>query len=286
MTAMTIDEIGAAMIAEVETTALRRLADMAQRALRRSCEALMTAAIGRLAGLGRADAEAGRVAAMLAAATPPAAMRAAPVAPARGTMQLVPDFEVMPGGTRRLTGAHWVEPTRLDLDNAVAVEAERDRLAEVEAARLAAGKASLFGPFGGVDRAARQAAPFSSGQVAVAAEYRALVEWREGSPLKCGSLEPGHGGGGSGLFIDAYIAKGARLSRLVAAIGDGLALDLQRRGGAARRAIPVRVAVDMVVLQGASLAEVLRAHGWAAKGDHRAAVREAVCAALDRMQGC
>ena len=284
MTAMmTIDEIAAAMIAEVEAVALRRLAEMAQRALRRSCEAMMSVAIGRLAGLCRSDAEAGRIATMLAAATPPAAMRAAPVAPARGTMQLAPDFEVMPGGTRRLTGAHWVEPTRLDLDNAVAVEAERDRLEEIEAARLAAGKAGLPG---GVERAARRAAPFTSGQVAAAAEYRALVEWREGSPMKCGSLEPGHGGGTSGLFIDGYIAKGARLSRLVAAIGDGLALDLQRRGGAARRAIPVRVAVDMVVLQGASLAEVLRAHGWAAKGDHRAAVREAVCAALDRMQGC
>lgn len=281
MTAMTIDEIGAAMIAEVEATALRRLAEMAERALRRSCEALMTAAIGRLAGLRRADAEAARVAGMLAAATPPAEMRAAPVAPARGTMHLVTDFEVQPGGTRKRVGAHWVEPTRLDLANRRAVTEARDRLEEVEAARLAAGQPGIAG---GVERAARRAAPFTSGQVAAAVEYRALVEWREGSPLKCGSLQPGHGGGTSGLFIDGYIAKGERLSRLVRAIGTGMALEVQRKGGAARRAIPVRVAVDMVVLQGASLAEVLRAHGWPKKTDTTATVRQAVSEALDRMQ--
>lgn len=278
---MTVDSIGAAMIAEVEAQALVRLGEMARNRLRLACQSIMLAAIGRLSGLRRADAEAARVGAILSAATPPVEMRAAPVAPARGAMMLRPDFEVQPGGTRKRVGAHWVEPTRLDIDNARAVEVERDRLAGIEAERLAAGKPGIEG---GVDRAAKRAAPFTSGQVAVATEYRALVEWREGSPLKCGSLEPGHGGGASGLFIDGYIAKGRRLSDLISAIGPDTALDVMRKGGAARRAITVRAAVDMVVLQGASLAEVLRAHGWATKGEYRAIVRDAVSGALDRMQ--
>lgn len=278
---MTMDEIGAAMIAEVEAQALARLAEMARNRLMLVCQSIMQAAIGRLSGQRRADAEAARVQAMLAAATPPAEMRAAPVAPARGIKYLLPDYEVQPGGTRKRVGAHWVEPSRLDMENGRAVDAARDRLADVEAARLAAGQRGIPG---GVEQAAKRAAPFTSGQVAVAAEYRALVEWREGSPLKCGSLQPGHGGGTSGLFIDGYITKGRRLSGLIAAIGPDMALEVQRQGGAARRAITVRVAVDMVVLQGASLAEVLRAHGWSKQRAETALVRQAVSDALDRMQ--
>lgn len=278
---MTMDEIGAAMIAEVEAQALARLAEMARNRLVLVCQSIMLAAIGRLSGQRRADAEAARVQAMLAAATPPAEMRAAPVAPARGIKYLLPDYEVQPGGTRKRVGAHWVEPSRLDMENGRAVDAARDRLADVEAARLAAGRGGIPG---GVEQAAKRAAPFTSGQVAVAAEYRALVEWREGSPMKCSSLQRGHGGGTSGLFIDGYIRKGDRLRKLVDAIGDGIALDVQRKGSAARRVIPVRSAVDMVVLQGASLAEVLRAHGWAVHGDVRGELREAIYTALVRMQ--
>jgi hypothetical protein len=43
--------------------------------------------------------------------------------------------------------------------------------------------------------------------------------------------------------------------------------------------------VDMVCLSGLTFDQVLERHGWAPKGEHRIALRTALCGALDRMQG-
>lgn len=211
----------------------------------------------------RAMAERDRCAAVLMRATPPEPMGAAPVAPARGVMQLVPNYEVTRGGIRREAGAHWQSACALAAMNAQAVARAERR---------------------GID----PVLPFTQGQINVAAEYRALVEWREGSAMKCASLEAGRsGGGGAGLFIDSFMDKGRALAELQGRIGNGAALSpryaMDRGNG--RKLVSVRAVVDLVVISGADLTAVLRRYGWQANGVNRKALRSHLCAALDRMQG-
>lgn len=219
------------------------------------------------------NAEDQRLAEVIELATPPAEMGAAPVAPARGAMCLEANWIVGLGGTRRRDGAHWREVCPLE---AMVVQAARRHASRETDA-----------PF---------VPPFTSGQIAVAAYYRALVEWREGSAMKCTSLEAGRSGGGSGgLFIDTYVERGVALARLQDRIGSVVIMDVRRNmdRGNARRAIHARQAVDSVVLAGKDLTAVLAAHGWATKGDggwaaqgkHRKELRKGIAAALDRMQG-
>lgn len=208
------------------------------------------------AGLARINAD----------AAPPAAMVAAPVAPARGAQQLVPSFTVTTGGMRRVEGAHWrgLSP----LASAVAQAQQRHEARGTDA------------PF---------VAPFGPGQVTMAEDYAALVEWREGSAVKCASLEGGRGGGGggSGQFIVTYIKQGEWLAELQRRIGDGVAMSPRRHmdRGNGRRSITVRVAVDLLCLQGMPVKAILRRFGWAADMKDQRALRSAICGALDRMQG-
>lgn len=208
------------------------------------------------------SAERSRVASTIARAAPPEHMQAAPVAPARGAMQLVANWQLLPGGTRRQEGSHWRSVCSLTAMNAHAAARAKSR--EVECVL-----------------------PFGPGHVSIAAIYRALAEWREGSGIKLSSMEAGRGGSGSGVFIDRFIDEGARLKSLHLAIGDGWAMRPQRAmdRGNARRPISVRAAVDLVVLGGQDLTAVLKRFGWEADGKNRKALRLAICAALDRMQG-
>ena len=212
-----------------------------------------------MASLARTDM---RVASMVAGAVPPSAMGAAPVAPARGAMQLVPNYEATAGGMRRLESSHWRAVCALGAMNAQAA-ARADRR--------------------GVDGVV----PFSAGQVSIAAIYRALVEWREGSAMRCGGLEAGRGGSGSGVFIDRFIEEGARLADFHQAIGEGFALRPRRSmdRGNARKPLSDRALVDAVVIDGRDLSAVLRRFGWEADGKNRKLLRVALCEALDRMQG-
>jgi hypothetical protein len=215
-------------------------------------------------GQNRLFAEATRVKAMLDTATPPPGMRAAPVAPARGPQQLVPNFSVTGGGMRRVEGAHWQGLSPL--------------AAAVAQARLRHEARNPDAPF---------VPPYNPGQVAVAEDYAAIVEWRAGSALRCASLEAGRGGGGSGLFIATFMEQGRWLSELQRRIGDGVAMSVRRHmdRGNGRATITVRAAVDMLVLGGQDLSVILRRFGWAEKGSHRKDLRTAICGALDRMQG-
>jgi hypothetical protein len=218
----------------------------------------------RAAGLGRLDVEAKQVRAMLDQATPPPGMRAAPVAPARGPQAMVPSFTVTAGGMRRIEGMHW-----RGLSPLAAVVAQ---------ARMRHETRKPDAPF---------VPPYSPAQVAMAEMYAALVEWRDGSAMKCASLEAGREGGGSGHFIDSFMDRGRKLAELQVRIGDGVAMDVRRHmdRGNARARITVRAAVDMVCLAGVDLTEVLRRFGWEPDGKNRKVLRTAMCGALDRMQG-
>lgn len=133
---------------------------------------------------------------------------------------------------------------------------------------------------------------FTPGQISTARDYAALVERVSASGVKCSSLEAVHsGGGGGGGDREAAIFRDfQRLRALHRRIGDGLAKEVRRirpskNGGVKRRVIYVRRLVDMVCLGDMSLHEVLNKHGWEKKGDAIKALRAALCAALDRMQG-
>lgn len=132
--------------------------------------------------------------------------------------------------------------------------------------------------------------PLSPGQVAMGRLYRDLVEDHDGKGMKCGSLEGSRGGGGSGAFIDTFVAQGIAIEKIRARIGHGVAMEVRRvrpsrRGSAAKGIIMDRALVDMVCLGDKSLSDVLAGHGWAKQTKHLASLRAALCAALDRMQG-
>lgn len=219
-----------------------------------------------LTGRDRLAAEKARCDAMLTRAAPPAEMQAATVAPARGAMMLQPNFVVLPGGTRRRDGAHWRAAGPLSV--------------MVEQARM------RHDAKGGDEEAF--SAPFSPGQIAVSEDYRALVERQEAGLTTASGFEAGRSrSGGAGLAIDTYIEEGRWLDELRRRIGNGVTMQVRRHldRDNARRAIPVRVLVDMVLVHGKTLSDVLRAYGWAKKTTHLAMLRGELCAALDRMQG-
>lgn len=213
----------------------------------------------------RLQAEADRVRSILADARPPVQMVQAPVAPARGAQQLVPTFTVTPGGMRRIEGAHWQGLSPLAAANAQA--------------RLRHEARNPDAPF---------VPPFNPGQVAVAEDYAALVEWREGSGVKGVNLQGARsGGGGSGIYIDSFIDQGRWLAVLRSRIGDEVAMSVRRNmdRGNTRRPITVRSAVDLLCLSGVAVKAILTRHGWSPDLKNQRALRAAICGALDRMQG-
>jgi len=127
----------------------------------------------------------------------------------------------------------------------------------------------------------------TSAQIAIGRDYRALTERHTSAGVRCSSLEASRSGGGSGGgWIDAVLTDRARLAALHRRIGDGSALAVRRlrpssRGS--RTSITDRRLVDMVCLEDATLSGVLRARGWAQRGAARAALRQALAAALERM---
>lgn len=146
---------------------------------------------------------------------------------------------------------------------------------------------------GGMDRAARkggQAKPdlFTTMQRDTARAYATLHERVQSAGVRCSSVEAlGAGGSGGGSFIDAVMADSARLSRMQAAIGNGLVLiprNAQAHADRPRSAIRVADLVDQVCLGDRSLSAVLHAHGWGRQTPQLRTLRLALCGALDRMQ--
>lgn len=218
---------------------------------------------GKVLPFGAGDRQ--RIGDVLAAAMPPAAMHAAPVAPARGPMALVDDYALTRGGIQLKVGAHWVAMGPIGEMIGKALVAHNK----------AKGGDAPFVP------------PFTHQHVQIANEYIGLCEARAAAGVKCASAEAGREGGGGGGFIDAYMDAGARLAAFHACIGAAVVMDVRRHMDRdnARCNITARVLVDMVCLQGRDLSAVLRLHGWSPKGTARAALRMALCGALDRMLG-
>lgn len=153
------------------------------------------------------------------------------------------------------------------------------------------------------EQAARRGgpAPFTLHEVAAARDYRALTERLESAGLRS-SMAFATTAGGTGYrdFMDAYLSDSRRLAAFHAAIGLGLAKDVRRRVPAmvegqevgattvramARRPIPVRALVDAVCLADKPVSAVLKAHAWRDTGKNILALRHALRAALERMQG-
>ena len=215
----------------------------------------------------RADGAGQDIRRMLADASPPLEMAAAAVAPARGAMRLVEGYELLAGGTRRRAGAHW---------QAVDVF---DRMGR--AAWLRHQKAGGLGLFSD---------PFTPGQVAMARHYRGLVENHRAGGVRCVSLETAGrtGGGAGGAFSAAFVTEGREIAMLRRRVGPGQALVLRRirpsqRGS--KSGIADLALVDLVCVDDLDLTAVLRRHGWAKRTGNLSALRIALGAALDRMQG-
>lgn len=220
-------------------------------------------------GVARLAVSAARCQALIEAATPPDDVSPhIPVAPARGPVisEVPREVEMTENGPRVRRGAA-VGFNRVRIGDAFDVMEEQGR-------RAHRGK-EAFVP------------PFTSGQIQAGRDYATLVERLDASGLKCSSLES-VGGGGGGLTVSEAVGRDMqRLAALRRRIGDGLAKDnLRPSKGGARSAIRVRDLVDQVCCGGRTLAQVLEHHGWGEKNMRvRGLLREALAAALDRMQG-
>lgn len=197
-------------------------------------------------------------------------MNADTIRPARGPMQAEPIWLVEISGQRKSGGYRLRDMTQVEV-----MVAQAKMRHEARHGAKPEGERPAF------------VAPFTPSQISVARSYRDLVEWREGSPMRGANLLGTGGGGGSGEFIDSYIANGDWLAELHKRIGDVVVMDIRRHmdRGNARRPITARVAIDTVVLGGAVLSAVLSANGWTASTLHLKALRHGLCAALDRMAG-
>lgn len=215
----------------------------------------------------RRETEAARIAGVMArGAVPDTCGPEIPLAPARGPLKTFRPIELVPGtvGVARDTG-HW----------------QRGEVSRRRGARIMDVFDRMTGPNA-----------LSPAQVQIGRDYRDLAERHEAGGMKCASLEAaGRGSGGQGgEFIDAFVAEGRRLEEMRDRIGTGVAMSVRRirpskRGAAAKGLITDRDLVDRVCRGDLDLGQVLTVYGWAAYGASRAALRKALAAALDRMQG-
>lgn len=219
------------------------------------------------------NAERQRLAAIIAAATPPAECGPDIIpAPARGHCVLVSHIAMTPNGTDARGEQNWV-PAATGYGHRASVR-----------------QMDVFDRMVLAARRARRPAPLTPGQISVARRYRDLVERHDAGGIRCSDLDRATGSGTGGDFMGAYLSEGREIEAIRRRIGCGASLAIRRirpstRGGPARRAILDRALVDMVCLGDRTLSEVLRAHGWQVDGRHRSALAEALSAALDRMIG-
>jgi hypothetical protein len=139
--------------------------------------------------------------------------------------------------------------------------------------------------------------PFTPSQIAMGRAYRDLVEAHESAGVRCSSVEVTTRGGDGRSFMDAVLIYRGRIDALRRRMDDdgqrpqrgpALVLSVRRmrpsqRGG--RISVTARRAVDMICIEDASIADVLREHGWSVKGPTVRTLARGVGAALDRMIG-
>ncbi|RJE87973.1 hypothetical protein D3P04_03365 [Paracoccus onubensis] len=158
------------------------------------------------------------------------------------------------------------------------------------AGRHAVRAADVFDQMIAAAERAKKGWPLTPGQIAIGRRYRDLVEWRAAGAIKCSTIDGRVAGSGERDFMDAYLSAGRELDGMRRRIGTGIAMQVRRirpsqRGKA--EAVPIRdsVLIEMVCIQQKHLSDVLKAHYWSTYGGNRKAIREALCAALDRMIG-
>ncbi|NRB19951.1 MAG: hypothetical protein HRU33_20990 [Rhodobacteraceae bacterium] len=216
-------------------------------------------------GSARLEAERVRIDAVKAAGhVPPECGSEIPEAPARGAFRVFQPHQLYPEGAEGYSSKPagyrgWSAIQRADAFDVMAAKAARHR----------------------------KPSPFSPGQVQMGRHYRDLIERYESVGIKCSSLESlGSGGGQGGGFIDAVLRDREEIDRLRRRIGTGSAMVVRRirpsRRGS-RVSITDRRLVDMVCLEGKTLSDVLRSHGWSIKGDLVKALSIALGEALCRM---
>lgn len=217
---------------------------------------------------------------MIEAATVPAICGPdIPAAPARGAFQVIQFKEVVPGSSGTARPAGYRGEGEATFRSAIIVADVFDKMihAEWRSHVKRGGEAIDF------------VSPFTPGQVSMARDYRDLVAWRNAGGVKCSDLSRPQGGGTKDP-MDRFRDAGRELAKIEARIGDGVAAQVKRvrpsaRGAGARALITDRVLVDMVCLSECTISDVLRHYRWTLKGSHREALRRALAAALDRMQG-
>lgn len=230
------------------------------------------------------EAEAARIAALMTdAALPTEFGDTIPVGPARGTVQAFALREMVrtDAGNFVSRNAGYLGRRGLRVSDAFDIMTN----AAVTAWRRAAAQAEARGCAAPVF-----SAPFTYGQVQAGRDYASLIERCAASGVKCSSLEAQSAGGSGGGREEAMLSDFRRLRAYHERIGTGLAKEVRRlrpslHGGKGRRSIFVRALVDGVCRDGLTLSGVLRAHGWAKDRVVIEALRTALCASLDRMQG-
>ena len=144
------------------------------------------------------------------------------------------------------------------------------------------------------DRATRRGGdkPFTVGQVAVGRAYRDFAQKVMAAGYKTSSTFDARVDGGRVDFMNQYLRDVYRLGMFQRAIGSDVALSPRQmavhsmdRG--ARRLITTRDLVDSICLREpkGGLSAVLVAHHWSVSARNVKALRAALCAALERMQG-
>lgn len=218
----------------------------------------------------RSDAEAARLAAVLARATPPAECGPDVIAsPARGACMVEHQETMVPNGVDDRGMDKWAAArTGYGHRATVRVGDVFDRI------RVRSRKGS------GRD-------VLTPGQIAQARRYRNLVEQLDAGSFKLSQLDRASGSSEKD-FMDARLAVSREVDEMRRRVGNGAMMTVQRMRPGVRgdrvTIMDIRI-VDMVCLGDADPSEVLRKHKWPLNGHHRKAVMVALGGALDRMIG-
>jgi hypothetical protein len=247
----------------------------------RGGEMLMDKAVIMVGADGRArlDDEKARIAKVRASGKVPAQCGPEiPDAPARGPVRVSDPVELVPGGNGKFQPTGHFGRSRLQRSDVFDVMDAKARAA--------------FTRIKSKDRSAVFEAPFNAGQVSIARHYVGLHESLEGGGLGGSAYGDRVSGGGGGLdAVDLRLAVRREFDALERKVGGGVAMPLrkirpsQRAGGRDCVAINDLAALRLICLADKSLGEVLAHFGWSKSTRNRDALRGAVRASLDRMQG-
>lgn len=201
-----------------------------------------------------------------------------PDAPARGPVRVSDPVELVPGGDGKFQRAGHFGRSRMQRSDVFDVMDAKARAA--------------FTRIRAKDRGAVFEAPFNAGQVSIARHYVGLHESLEGGGLGGSSYGDRVSGGGGGRdAVDLRLAVRREFDALERKVGGGVAMPLrkirpsQRGSGRVCVSFTDLQAVRLVCLTDKSLGEVLGHFGWSKSTRNRDALRAAVRASLDRMQG-